>query len=344
MNHLAHLLVVFLLTAFTSRQAVAQLSAFPGAVGQGAASAGGRGGDVYRVTTLDDYGRTDKPVAGSLRHGIESAAGPRTIVFDIAGGIELARPLIITHDNLTVAGQTSPGGVTVWGYNTSVSRAHDVVIRYLRFRTGDFNAQQVNADGTPSSPPAGKGKMDLRGDSADCLSVVASDRVILDHVSTSWGMDETLSVTTSRNVTVQHSMIANSLNDSFHNKGPHGYGSLVRGELTAADRATNQGGYTFYGNLWAHHTHRNPSVGGQQNLQAGQSVDERRSTDVNLINNVVYDWGAQPTHRNNEGLVRANLIGNYYVAGPESQSGRIFNENNKAETQLYQDANWVDGD
>ncbi|KAL0563256.1 hypothetical protein V5O48_018819, partial [Marasmius crinis-equi] len=53
--------------------------AFPGAEGYGKYARGGRGGKVVKVTTLADSG------AGSLREAVESATGPRTIVFDIGG-------------------------------------------------------------------------------------------------------------------------------------------------------------------------------------------------------------------------------------------------------------------
>ena len=157
-------------------------------------------------------------------------------------------------------------------------------------------------------------------------------------------MDETLSVTLSRNVTVQNSIIAESLNKSFHPKGPHGYGTLIRGELTPADQEAGNGGYTFYGNLWAFHRARNPSIGGQQRLEPGQPEDDRHRTDVNIVNNVVYGWGDQPTHRSELGEVRINLVGNYYVNGPTKKSDYIFNEANPAPTLLYYQGNMLDAD
>jgi hypothetical protein len=182
----------------------AQLPAFPGAIGQGSISVGGRGGDVYRVTNLLDYKSSEPAIAGSLRHAISTASGPRTIVFDVGGSLKLSRPLSINKDQLTIAGQTSPTGITVWGYPTSLSGVDDVVVRHMRFRTGDFNVMTANPDGSPTNPVGGNGNMDLLGDSADGINVTSgSNRVILDHVSASWSLDETLSVTVSKNVTVQ---------------------------------------------------------------------------------------------------------------------------------------------
>jgi len=323
----------------------AQLPAFPGAVGQGATATGGRGGDVYHVTNLLDYRSNQPAVVGSLRHAIASASGPRTIVFDVGGSLELARPLSINKNGLTLAGQTSPTGVTVWGYPTSISGVSDAVVRHLRFRTGDFNVMTANPDGSPTNPIGGNGNMDLLGDSADGINVANfSNRVILDHVSASWSLDETLSVTRSRNVTIQNSMISASLNSSLHHKGEHGYGSLVRGEVTAADQAEDEGGYTFYGNLWAHHDARNPSFGGQQTLEPGQSESERRRINVNLVNNVVFNWDSNATHRNNDGGVYANIVGNYYVNGPLSSSTRFFSASGPGNTFVYQQGNYHDRD
>ena len=50
--------------------------AFPGAEGYGRFAKGGRGGDVYHVTHIEDAG------PGSFRDGIDSATAPRTIVFE----------------------------------------------------------------------------------------------------------------------------------------------------------------------------------------------------------------------------------------------------------------------
>lgn len=322
------------------------LASFPGAVGQGATATGGRGGDVYHVTSLSDYSASKREAAieGSLRYAIESAHGPRTIVFDAGGAIQLHAPLEIHTSKLTIAGQTAPGGITLWGYPVNVTKASDVVIRYLRVRTGDFNARAPKAGGGSKMPSTGKGTHDLDASTANAVDIGRSERIILDHVSAAWGMDETLSVTLSRDVTIQHCLIAESLNHSFHPKGPHGFGSLIRGEVTLEDQQEGVGGYTFFGCLWAFHAARNPSIGGQQRLEEGQSEAARRRTDVNLVNNVVYGWGERPTHRSDLGDVRINLIGNYYINGPANDSAFVFYEGNAGRTQMFQTGNMLDAD
>lgn len=315
------------------------LPAFPGAVGQAASTTGGRGGDVYHVTTLQDYNSDadEQKIPGSLRHAIRSAEGPRTIVFDVSGPIELKCPLEILKSNLTIAGQSSPGGITLWGYPLEISKCSDVVVRYLRIRLGDFNAEH-DADGHQGGFVGGNN--DLKASTANAVSIHGgAERVLLDHLSVCWGMDETLSVTKCRDVTVQHCLIAESLRRSFHAKGSHGYGSLVRGELTPADQAAGVGGFTFYQNMWAHHDARNPSIAGQQRLDPSQQEADRRRADVNVVNCLVYDWGSQATHRSNYGEVRINLLANYYANGPAKDAKYFFRGTPTARTFLRHSGN-----
>ena len=306
--------------------AAAQPLAFPGAVGFGAEAEGGRGGDVYSVTTLADSG------PGSLREGIETAAGPRTIVFETSGIIDLESTLRIRDaSHLTLAGQTSPGGITLRGYPTEIVRSSHVIVRYLRFRPGD-----IHAAGIPGRP--GNGNADLPGAAADALSVLESDHVMIDHVSASWSMDETLSVTKSTNVTVSNSIISESLLDSFHPEGLHGRGSLVRGE--------GERGYTFFRNLWAHHNRRSPSLGGQQDDPP--PGEPGLGLDVDVVGNVIYNWGLLPTHTlDDPRLLRINWVGNTYVAGADRICPCVFLQIETIvpeEVQVYRAGNQVDQD
>lgn len=108
------------------------VKAFPSAYGGGAEASGGRGGDVYHVTTLngDDS-------EGSLRWALAQPR-PATIVFDVSGIIDLVDPLKFTGKDLTIAGQTAPrGGITLTypaSGKLSFGDAENVIMRYMRVR------------------------------------------------------------------------------------------------------------------------------------------------------------------------------------------------------------------
>src|ERR1041385_2406942 len=113
-----------------SASAAPALPAFPGAEGFGANATGGRGGDVYYVTNLEDTG------PGSLRHGIASARGPRTILFKVSGNLKLRDSLNVNKPNITIAGQTAPGdGICFQDYTFGI-HASDVIVRHVRSRLG----------------------------------------------------------------------------------------------------------------------------------------------------------------------------------------------------------------
>ena len=190
-------------------QAAAQTLAFPGAEGAGRFSQGGRGGAVIKVTNLNDAG------PGSLRAAVE-AKGPRTVVFEVAGTIQLKSDLKISQPRITIAGQTAPGGGITLRDHTLVVSADDVVIRFIRSRLGDESKTE-----------------------SDAIWINNGRRIILDHVSASWSVDETLSASARYgeegqgffDLTVQWSIIAESMARSLHAKGDHGYGSLIRGGM-----------------------------------------------------------------------------------------------------------------
>jgi len=110
----------------TARTATAP--AFPTAEGFGAHATGGRGGEIYHVTTLDDSG------PGSFREAVSK--GHRIVVFDIGGYIQLKSNVSVAS-NITIAGQSAPGeGIATRNYEVSFSKSKNVIVRYMRFRLG----------------------------------------------------------------------------------------------------------------------------------------------------------------------------------------------------------------
>jgi hypothetical protein len=102
----------------------ADIPAFPGAQGGGMYSFGGRGGQVFVVTNLDDRG------PGTLRQALE-AGGPRIVVFNVAGIIRLKERIRIRAPYITISGATAPGdGVCIAGDTVEID-THDVVIRHM---------------------------------------------------------------------------------------------------------------------------------------------------------------------------------------------------------------------
>ena len=116
--------------------ALAQTPAFPGALGNGAYVTGGHGGTVVHVTTLADSG------AGSFREAVSGSG--RIVVFDVGGNIHLTTP-VSAKGNLTIAGQTAPGGVSLDGGELSFSGKNNVICRFLRVRPGS-DTQNSTAD------------------------------------------------------------------------------------------------------------------------------------------------------------------------------------------------------
>lgn len=274
--------------------------AFPGAEGFGAKASGGRGGKTYLVTTLEDDG------PGSLREAV-AAEGARTIVFRVGGTIRLTSPLEIDKGDITIAGQTAPGGgITLRGEPLLV-HAGNVIIRHIRSRLGDLSY----------------------GDD-DAISILdGAENVILDHVSASWSIDESLSPSGNiRNITVQWCLISESLNNSHHKKGPHGYGSLLR--------AT--GGVTLHHNLYAHHRGRNPRFGDNY----GYAFSTTPTFDFR--NNVIYDWGDYASGLV-DGDIRVNYIANYLKPGPSTKIVQpiSFTTHADEKTRFFIDGNLVEG-
>ncbi|MFC2116020.1 polysaccharide lyase family 1 protein, partial [Bacteroidota bacterium] len=283
-----NLVFVFILIGLSNPHYIwSQTPAFPGAEGFGAYSQGGRGGDVYTVSNLNDSG------TGSLRFGIESASGPRTIVFAVSGLIKLQSNLNVNKDYMTIAGQTAPGdGICLRDASLTISADH-VIVRYIRSRLGDESLRE-----------------------SDAISINSGHNIIMDHCSASWSVDECFSCSTGDankidNVTVQWSIISEALRNSIHSKGAHSYGALIRGCYGAR--------YTYHHNLFAHNVSRNPRPG---NYDENTYLLDPEGLQFDFRNNVMYNWGgSRPGYDADiESVCRYNYVGNYGKPGPNSNS------------------------
>lgn len=208
----------------------AEIPAFPGAEGGGRYSFGGRGGDIYVVTSLADSGE------GTLREACE-AGGPRIVVFNVAGEIHLDRPIHVVAPYISIYGQTAPGdGVVVTGQTVEVD-THDVIIRYMRFRRGATDVA-------------------FRDDACGGNGI---GNIIYDHCSASWGLDEVMSMyrhvynrtedghyqkLPTVNITIQDCIFSEGL-DLYN----HAFGASIGGHNSL-----------FARNLFACNISRNPSV------------------------------------------------------------------------------------
>lgn len=265
------------------------LRAFPGALGWGGETPGGRGGTVLKVTTLAGSG------PGSLRAALE-AEGPRIVVFEVGGVIDLdGHDIRIANPFVTIAGQTAPEpGITLIRGGVSI-RTHDVIVRHIRIRPGANGA-------APKS-----------GWEVDGLTTSGAHDVIVDQCSFSWATDENLTASgprfdggdtveqwrrhTSRRITFSRNIVAEGLSNSSHAKGEHSKGTLIH------DNATD---VLIVGNLYAHDYERNQLFkGGAHAVTA---------------NNLIYDPGNRCMHY---ALNAEEWVGHDWVVGKLAIVGNV---------------------
>lgn len=277
-------IVLFMTFYLNCGDLFAQQLAFPGAEGFGRFATGGRNGSVYHVTNLNDSGD------GSFRDAVSESY--RTVIFDVGGVINIDERIVIQHD-ITVAGQTAPGGgITIYGNGIAFNDdSGNSIIRYIRIRMGK------NGD-------SGK----------DAVGISAGQNYMFDHVSISWGRDGTLDVNGSGidNLTFQDCIIGQGINNTNHSTG-----GLMQ-----------SGRWSVIRSLYIDNKTRNPKARGTHEF----------------INSVLYNWAEHGyIMGDTEGLSECNLIGNYFIYGPSSNSGsHITNTTNSF--HVYPEDNWVDAD
>ena len=262
------------LLATVSVMAEDKSPAFPGAEGFGRYVTGGRGGKVLHVTNLSDSG------TGSLRWAL-SQSGAKIIVFDVSGTIHLNSQLNI-GSNVTIAGQSAPGdGICIADYPCAL-KGNNIIVRYMRFRLGNKHVLVNGADGW------------------DGFGALDQNNIIVDHCSVSWSIDECLSMSGCKNITVQWCLVAQSLIHSGHTKGNHGYGGNWGGA-----------GSSYHHNLLVHHSSRTPRLGPRPTTQLDERMDMR--------NNVIYNFGGNGCYGGE--AMKVNIVNNYYKPGVATKSG-----------------------
>ncbi len=280
----------------------AETLAFPTAEGYGRYATGGRGGQVYYVTRLDDCSDDDL-VEGTLRWALRAGDDtPRTVLFRVCGTIYLTSKLKFAHPNVTIAGQTAPGGgVCIAGANIYVCKPN-VIIRYIRFRAGDIPAT-----------------------SYPCLDVENTHHVIIDHCSFTWSMEECLTMYDTDSTTLQWSIIGEGLYNSKNAKGARAYATQWGGEHA-----------TMHHCLITNCHNRTPRFNGvrsEANIARG-SHDHDAFVDNEFLNNVIFNWGKKnslyggenDTTKNRDesgvcvGYDRVYLVNNYFRCGPTTQA------------------------
>jgi hypothetical protein len=284
------------------------IPAFSGAEGPGANATGGRGGDVYHVTNLEfDLSGV---IPGSLKYGINNAPGAgRTIVFDVGGTIYQNGGgsnwwFRSGKSNITVAGQTAPGGITIAGVGTKWT-GNNIVLRNITVRT---NKDPVNPNNF----------------TYDGISTQATNSII-DHVSVTWAGDEGISATDAvNNTTVQYALIGEGLNFNGHS-----FGSILNTQNSDAPMA-------YHHNLYAHNKSRNPRLGSETGT--GAIANFYNNTIYNWEGNAGYsasnaDTGAQEPSR-------TNIVNNFYLKGANNGSTIFSAAGNQ--TQIYQSGNLYD--
>ncbi|MDL1899991.1 hypothetical protein FBR02_04395 [Anaerolineae bacterium CFX9] len=306
------LIVIILLTTAFRLSAQDALPAFPGAEGFGAIATGGRGGQVITVTTLNAEGE------GSLQAALDTP-GPRTIVFAVSGVIPAAAR--IRYGDVTIAGQTSPQGITVRGIvcdgHYEVDDCRNVIIQHLRSRPA------------PHLMPA-EGYYDALD---DALRIDGAREIMIDHLSLANATDEAVQISMASSVTIQNTIIAETIGDH------HRLGGML---INYSHSQSPQDDLSIHHNLWYRITERLPELSCE--LTRGFGDDDsveipsfcgQQPLNIELSNNLYWDPDRTITYGDNDAggygqpeagrfLLRLNWVNNLYMARADFTHGMIL--------------------
>lgn len=260
---------------------------------------GGKHGRVIYVTNLNSEGR------GSLKWALNNS-GPRVIKFKVGGVLDLSGTnLYLKNPHVTLDGASAPSpGITVIRGSLNIN-THDVIVRHIRFRPGDY-AREGKRNWEPDGITVAHG---------------SAHNILLDHVSVSWSVDENISVSGVRdmgysdaasNVTISNSIIAEGLSNSIHSKGEHSKGILIH------DFVNN---VAILGNLLVSNYKRNPYF--------------KSHTSGVIGNNLIYNPGRAAIQldyiesefvqlRESPKAPIVSIVGNVFIHGEDTLSGLNF--------------------
>lgn len=272
----------------------AQIPSFPGAEGFGAGATGGRGGRVIVVTTTAATG------PGSLQWALDQT-GPRYVVFAVSGVIDAQ--IHLNHGDVTIAGETSPGGITIRGFVTDETPFQDQAVQAPTQFAENWILRHVRI-----RPGSG-------GPSDDGLRLRYTRNAIIDHVSVGNAVDEAVEISYSNGITIQNSLLAETVGGhSFYGGMLMNYSNPAHG--FALDRLS------IHHNLFVRIEGRLPEASRESAAAAGSTMD------LELSNNLYWDprffiaLGAD-TNVVTNGLgqpypihYRLNAVGNVFRTGP----------------------------
>lgn len=276
------------------------IPSFPGAEGFGRTTTGGRGGQVIYVTNLDPSG------PGSLTEAL-ATQGPRYILFKVSGIINAAAEVI--YGNFTLAGQTSPGGITVRGFvideiYDTLGTGDNIIIRHIRSRPN------------PDTTITGQGYILDDGFRFDGAS-----HTIIDHCSFANAVDECVQMSNSSHITLQNCSLAETLGDHYY------LGGLL---MNYSSQEHPQDSISIHHNIW------NRIGGRMPEFTCESAYCGSRPLNIELSNNLIWDQAINIWYNSNidqtapfpvdSFFLNMNWVNNFSVSRADYTGGMISHD------------------